>query len=138
MSHALLRALWAEERDISRADVRQAVAEENGYDGTKLVATKRSARVQALYRQFSAEAEKLGITHIRDRRRAPLGSGPARLRGPRARCLQRSWPVEHSVTTNAQHRPAIAPNRPAIYHDDLGFPARCSEELQGQPARPAH
>ena len=40
MSHALLRALWAEERDISRADVRQAVAEENGYDGTKLVATK--------------------------------------------------------------------------------------------------
>ena len=61
LSHALLRALWAEERDISLPHVRQAVAEENGYDGAKLVAAERSERVQALYRQFSAEAEALGV-----------------------------------------------------------------------------
>jgi 2-hydroxychromene-2-carboxylate isomerase len=61
LSHALLRALWAEERDISRPNVRQTVADENDYDGAGLVAAERSERVQALYRQFSAEAEKLGV-----------------------------------------------------------------------------
>ena len=61
LSHALLRALWAEERDISLPQVRRAVADENGYDGAKLVAAERSERVQALYRQFSAEAETLGV-----------------------------------------------------------------------------
>src|SRR4029079_7175960 len=61
LSHALLRALWAEERDISQAEVRRAVAEESGYDGVRLVAAERSERVQALYRQFSSEAEALGV-----------------------------------------------------------------------------
>jgi len=61
LSHAILRALWAEERDISRADVRQAIAEENGYDGTSLLVAETSAPVQLLYRQFSAEAEELGV-----------------------------------------------------------------------------
>jgi 2-hydroxychromene-2-carboxylate isomerase len=61
LSHALLRALWAEERDTSRPDVRAAVADENGYDGASLVAAERSVRVQELYRQFSIEAERLGI-----------------------------------------------------------------------------
>jgi len=61
LSHALLRALWAEERDISSPEVRRAIADENGYDGAKLVAAERSERVQTLYRQFSAEAEALGV-----------------------------------------------------------------------------
>jgi 2-hydroxychromene-2-carboxylate isomerase len=61
LSHALLRALWAEERDISRPEVRRAVAEENGYDGAELIAAETSARVQDLYRQFSADAEALGV-----------------------------------------------------------------------------
>jgi 2-hydroxychromene-2-carboxylate isomerase len=61
LSHALLRALWAEERDISLPQVRRAIAEESGYDGARLVAAERSERVQALYRQFSEEAEKLGV-----------------------------------------------------------------------------
>jgi 2-hydroxychromene-2-carboxylate isomerase len=61
LSHAILRALWAEERDISLAEVRRAIADENGYEGTSLLAAERSDRVQALYRQFSAEAEKLGV-----------------------------------------------------------------------------
>jgi 2-hydroxychromene-2-carboxylate isomerase len=61
LSHGILRALWAEERDISQPEVRQAIADENGYDGAKLVAAERSERVQSLYRQFSSEAERLGV-----------------------------------------------------------------------------
>ena len=61
LSHAILRAVWAEERDISRPEVRQAIAEENGYDGARLLAAETSEPVQALYRQFSAEAEQLGV-----------------------------------------------------------------------------
>jgi 2-hydroxychromene-2-carboxylate isomerase len=61
LSQALLRALWAEERDIANPDVRRAVGDENGFDGAALVAAEASARVQALYRRFSAEAESLGV-----------------------------------------------------------------------------
>jgi 2-hydroxychromene-2-carboxylate isomerase len=61
LSHALLRALWAEERDIANPDVRRAIAEENGYDGATLLAAERSERVLSLYRRFSAEAETLGV-----------------------------------------------------------------------------
>lgn len=61
LSHAILRALWAEERDIADPNVRRAIADENGYDGPALVAAERSERVQALYRRYSAEAEALGV-----------------------------------------------------------------------------
>jgi 2-hydroxychromene-2-carboxylate isomerase len=61
LSHALLRALWAEERDIASPEVRRAIADANGFDGAALVAAEGSARVQALYRRFSAEAESLGV-----------------------------------------------------------------------------
>ena len=61
LSHALLRALWAEERDISDPQVRRTIAAENGYDGARLLAAEASERVQTLYGQFSAEAEDLGV-----------------------------------------------------------------------------
>ncbi|QCI66410.1 2-hydroxychromene-2-carboxylate isomerase [Phreatobacter stygius] len=61
LSHALLRALWAEERDTSEAAVRIAIAEENGFDGKALVAEEQSAKVQALYQHYSDEAERLGV-----------------------------------------------------------------------------
>ena len=61
LSHALLRALWAEERDTADPDVRKAIANENGFDGAHLLAQERGAAVQALYRKFTAEAEKLGV-----------------------------------------------------------------------------
>jgi len=60
-SHAILRALWAEERDISDPQVRRTIAAENGYDGARLLAAEASVRVQTLYGQFSAEAEDLGV-----------------------------------------------------------------------------
>lgn len=61
LSHALLRALWAEERDTSTPDVRRAVAEENGMDGTVLLAAETSVTVQALYRTYSDEAIAQGV-----------------------------------------------------------------------------
>jgi 2-hydroxychromene-2-carboxylate isomerase len=57
----LLRALWAEERDTAQAEVRRAVADENGLPGAELVAAETSEPVQALYRLYSAEAETLGV-----------------------------------------------------------------------------
>src|SRR5215212_185248 len=61
LSHALLRALWAEERDTSDPKVRIAIAEENGFPGKELVAEETSSRVQGLYRTYSDEAERLGV-----------------------------------------------------------------------------
>jgi 2-hydroxychromene-2-carboxylate isomerase len=61
LSHALLRALWAEERNTADPQVRIAIADENGLPGTELHKAESSERVQALYRQYSAEAEKLGV-----------------------------------------------------------------------------
>ena len=61
LSHAILRALWAEERDISEAAVRIAIADENGYDGAALQAMEGSAEVRAAYAADTAEAERLGV-----------------------------------------------------------------------------
>src|SRR6185436_18859824 len=61
LSHALLRALWAEERDTADAKVRIEVADENGLPGKELADAERSDAVQALYRKYSQEAERLGV-----------------------------------------------------------------------------
>ncbi|SEP44801.1 2-hydroxychromene-2-carboxylate isomerase [Methylobacterium sp. ap11] len=61
LSHAILRALWAEERDIADPAVRRAIADDNGYDGAALVAAEGSEAVQARYRRNGEEAEALGV-----------------------------------------------------------------------------
>jgi 2-hydroxychromene-2-carboxylate isomerase len=61
LSHALLRALWAEERDTADRAVRIAVADENGLPGAELAAAETSAPVQSLYQAYSEEAERLGV-----------------------------------------------------------------------------
>ncbi|MDQ6881799.1 MAG: 2-hydroxychromene-2-carboxylate isomerase [Pseudomonadota bacterium] len=61
LSHALLRALWVEERDPSQATVRIAVADENGYDGAALQALESASATQAQYRRYTAEAVERGI-----------------------------------------------------------------------------
>jgi 2-hydroxychromene-2-carboxylate isomerase len=61
LSHALLRALWAEERDTSNPKVRAAVGNENGFPGEELVREETGERVQALYKAYSEEAERLGV-----------------------------------------------------------------------------
>jgi len=61
LSHALLRALWAEERDTSKAEIRISVADENGYDGAALQALEQTAETQAAYGAYSAEAVQKGV-----------------------------------------------------------------------------
>lgn len=61
LSHAILRALWAEQRDIADAATRRAICEEAGYDGAALVAAEGSDPVQAAYRANGEEAERLGV-----------------------------------------------------------------------------
>ncbi|MDR3004129.1 MAG: 2-hydroxychromene-2-carboxylate isomerase [Acidovorax sp.] len=61
LSHALLRALWAEERQTSDAAVRIAIANEAGYDGAALYALETSDAVQAQYAANSEEAVALGV-----------------------------------------------------------------------------
>lgn len=61
LSHALLRALWAEERDTSQAEVRIAVANAAGYDGAALQALERTPETQACYQRNSDEAIAQGI-----------------------------------------------------------------------------
>ena len=61
LSHALLRALWAEERDTADPAVRISIADENGLPGKELQAEENSLKVQKLYGQYSEQAEKLGV-----------------------------------------------------------------------------
>jgi 2-hydroxychromene-2-carboxylate isomerase len=61
LSHALLRALWAEERNTADAAVRIAVADENGLPGQELQQEEMSPSVQSLYKTYSEEAERLGV-----------------------------------------------------------------------------
>jgi 2-hydroxychromene-2-carboxylate isomerase len=61
LSHAILRALWAEERNVADASVRRAIADENGFDGGALLVAETSPKVQELYRQFTEEAVQRGV-----------------------------------------------------------------------------
>ena len=61
LSHALLRALWAEERNTADPAVRIAVANENGFPGEALHEEEGGPRVQGLYKTYSEEAERLGV-----------------------------------------------------------------------------
>ena len=61
LSHALLRALWAEERNTADPKVRIAIADENGLPGEELQKAETSERVQRLYKTYSEEAEQLGV-----------------------------------------------------------------------------
>ena len=61
LSHALLRALWAEECDTANPGVRRAIAIENGFDGDALLLAETSEPVQSIYRRNSEEAEALGV-----------------------------------------------------------------------------
>ena len=61
LSHALLRALWAEERNTADPKVRVEVANENDLPGKELLAAETSSAVQNLYKTYSEEAERLGV-----------------------------------------------------------------------------
>lgn len=56
LSGALLRALWAEDRNIADATVIVAVADELGMDGAALLKASASEKVSALYQAYTREA----------------------------------------------------------------------------------
>lgn len=61
LSHALLRALWVEERDIRDAAVHEAVAVENGFDGPALRAAEDAPDTVAAFAKNSADAVAQGV-----------------------------------------------------------------------------
>src|SRR5687767_12424713 len=61
LSHALLRALWGEERNTADEAVRIAVANENGLPGDELHKAETDPEVQLLYKTYGEAAERLGV-----------------------------------------------------------------------------
>jgi 2-hydroxychromene-2-carboxylate isomerase len=53
---AIMRALWAEEKNIADSDTLAAIAQKFGYDGKALVKSSETASVQAEYDRFTDEA----------------------------------------------------------------------------------
>jgi 2-hydroxychromene-2-carboxylate isomerase len=60
LSHALLRALWAEEADYADDATLARIADANGFDGKSLLAVSRSPKVEAEWQANRAEAIALG------------------------------------------------------------------------------
>lgn len=61
LSHAILRALWVEERDIADPSVRAAIARENGMDGEALLAAEEADETRAIWEANTAEARDRGV-----------------------------------------------------------------------------
>ncbi len=61
LSHALLRALWSEDRDILDAPTRVAVAEAEDMNGARLAEMQDSAEIMALWEQSHAKASAAGV-----------------------------------------------------------------------------
>lgn len=61
LSYAILRAVWAEDRDIADHATLVAIAGEQGMDGKGLLAATEDAAVQSEYQSNTEEAMKLGV-----------------------------------------------------------------------------
>jgi 2-hydroxychromene-2-carboxylate isomerase len=61
LSHAILKALWAEEQDIADPATRARIADGLGMDGKALVAAEDSAPVVGEYRENAETARQRGI-----------------------------------------------------------------------------
>jgi len=61
LSHAILRALWSEERDISDPDIRRAICNECGLNGDRLINAETTDAVTSAYKTYTDEAVTHGI-----------------------------------------------------------------------------
>jgi 2-hydroxychromene-2-carboxylate isomerase len=61
LSHAIIKALWAQERDIADPSVRAAIGDEVGMSGAALVMLERSSAVQNEYLANTRQAVEEGI-----------------------------------------------------------------------------
>lgn len=100
LSHAILRAIWQEDRDIADWPTLAAVAREAGFDGSALARAGRWPRVPARHRAGAAGPGVRG-TDLGGGRRALLGAGPAGF--PRGEAA--------GLTASSRHR------RAAFHHE---------------------
>ncbi len=61
LSHALLHALWSEEKDVKVASVRVATANALGMDGAQLLAMQDTPNIMAAWKASEQEAAKYGV-----------------------------------------------------------------------------
>jgi 2-hydroxychromene-2-carboxylate isomerase len=61
LSHALLHALWSEERDVMDAQVRVDVANRLGLDGAKLLAMSDTPEIMGAWKASEVEAAERGV-----------------------------------------------------------------------------
>ena len=61
LSHALLRALWSEEKDVMDANVRVAVADSLGLNGARLLELQDTPEIMAAWKASEKEASERGI-----------------------------------------------------------------------------
>ncbi len=61
LSNAILRAVWAEERDIADRATLAAICAENGHDGAALIAAAETDAVAAIYAADTGEAIARGV-----------------------------------------------------------------------------
>ena len=61
LSHALLHALWSEEKDVKDAGVRVAAANALGMDGAKLLAMQETPEIMAAWKASEQEAQARGV-----------------------------------------------------------------------------
>ena len=61
LSHALLHALWSEEKDVRDPAVRVAVANSLGLDGAKLLAIEDTPEIMSAWKGSEEEAAKYGV-----------------------------------------------------------------------------
>ncbi len=61
LSHALLRALWSEEKDVTDPTVRIAVADSLGLDGAKLQAMEDEPAIMQAWLDSHEEAKRRGV-----------------------------------------------------------------------------
>ena len=61
LSHALLHALWSEEKDVRVAAVRVAVADALGMDGARLLAMQDTPEMMSAWQASEEEAARYGV-----------------------------------------------------------------------------
>ena len=61
LAHAILRAVWTEERSIDDPATLKAIAEESGHDGAALLALAERQETTAAYEALTREALSRGV-----------------------------------------------------------------------------
>lgn len=61
LTHAILRAVWVEDRNIADHATLAAIADENGIDGKALLASTEDESVKAEYEANTEEAIRIGV-----------------------------------------------------------------------------